>query len=405
MKILLITYHFHPEKNAGIDRPYSIYKYAPECGMELNVVTTSIGPAEPVLKNVTRFPAALGWRRPSKMLSKGPLKIFSKLFQPLYFDIDFRWCYKIITYFKKRGMREYDAIYAIYPEASALVCAKNLSSTHNLPLFTDFTDSIMCDPLVPLNFIQRKTHPAFESSIMRQSRAVFTIAEGMKVYLESEYKDKNVYNIYNGFDPDDFSVLAASSILEKNPLPVRVMHFGSINASRKRDVSPLFKAISKLKTDEQIGQETIQITFIGNFTRGERRLVRELDITDLVDFRGFMNKKAGFDLIANSYDYLLLYGTPGEPSTVTSKLPEYLKLHKPILGICKNNEAASIISRAGAGAVCDFVEDEIFGLLKQAVRREVPFSPDVEYIETFSRKTQTAFIIDHIKSNLNTIQK
>ena len=96
-------------------------------------------------------------------------------------------------------------------------------------------------------------------------------------------------------------------------------------------------------------------------------------------------------------DYLLFYGVPGETTVISSKLPEYIRLHKPIIGICKGNEAAVIIQNTGTGEVCDFDESSISSLLVRVLNNEISYHPDFAEISKFERKYQTKQIAGIIK--------
>ncbi|MBA2562583.1 MAG: hypothetical protein H0V14_06650, partial [Chitinophagaceae bacterium] len=75
MKILLLTGHFPPEESGGIGRPYSLYKYLPDNGIDVRVVTKNLFGILPEEKNVYRYDSFGSWRK-SSWLSK---KVFFKM--------------------------------------------------------------------------------------------------------------------------------------------------------------------------------------------------------------------------------------------------------------------------------------------------------------------------------------
>ncbi len=111
-----------------------------------------------------------------------------------------------------------------------------------------------------------------------------------------------------------------------------------------------------------------------------------------------IDKKEGFSFLSKQADYLLFYGVPNETTIVSSKLPEYIKLNKPIIGICKGNEAELIIQKTGTGEVCDFDENSIEVLLRKALNNEIYYHPDHMKIAEFNRKCQVKKISEIIKN-------
>lgn len=110
-----------------------------------------------------------------------------------------------------------------------------------------------------------------------------------------------------------------------------------------------------------------------------------------------MDKGEGFSFINEQADYLLFYGVPNETTIISSKLPEYIRLNKPIIGICKGNEAELIIQKTGTGEVCDFDESAIEPLLMKMLNNEIYYQPDHLAISKFNRKFQAEEIASIIK--------
>jgi len=72
-------------------------------------------------------------------------------------------------------------------------------------------------------------------------------------------------------------------------------------------------------------------------------------------------------------------------------------LHKPVIGICKGNEAELIIKKTGTGEVCDFDEKSIELLLIKMLNDEIHYQPDHLEISKFNRKHQAKEIAGIIK--------
>ncbi len=395
LKILLITYHFMPEMNAGSDRPNSLFKYAAENGVKIDVVTSTLGMDTVETNAVRRIETISGWNKPAQLLRKFPCKFGTKLIEPFFLNVDFYWLRNVLrTLLNEPGT--YNAVYAVYPEPVALLAAEQLSRRLAVPLITDFTDSIGCDPLFPMNRIQKITQLRWERRVVRHSAANLTIAEGFETYLRAKYPGGTFRTVYNGYDPDDFPGISAPSAFSPRPGAIRVFHFGNISASRKRSIGPLAEGLQLFRARSKYAGRELELCFVGRFTTKEMSQLSEA-LPERIRFLPHMAKREGLKMLAANADYLLLYGTPNQPSTVTSKLFEYLRLGKPILGICGGNEAQRIIAAAGAGETAEFIPESVCGLFQRAVVGEIRYCPVSSYIEGFSRRSQAKAIFDFIR--------
>ena len=175
-------------------------------------------------------------------------------------------------------------------------------------------------------------------------------------------------------------------------------HFGNLKASRKDcNGSELFFAVKRLKKEDNISPGEFELSFFGNFKKSEKKFVNNLGIDDVVKFHDPVGKKEGFQMLAKDFDALLFVGAKDSKTIISSKLSEYLYLNKPILGVCRGNEAADIIERTGTGEVCGFDADSIYLLLKKAISGEIAFNPKKEEILKFDRAVQAEKIANIIK--------
>jgi len=137
----------------------------------------------------------------------------------------------------------------------------------------------------------------------------------------------------------------------------------------------------------------------------EKERISNYGLNEVISFLPQMNKKEGFSFIEKQADYLLFYGVPNQTTIISSKLPEYIKLAKPIIGICKGNEAEIIIKKTGTGEVCDFDEKSIEKLLMKVVKDEIFFKPQIAEIQKFNRKHQSKEIAQIIRNVINSSEK
>ncbi|MBI5740662.1 MAG: glycosyltransferase [Nitrospirae bacterium] len=395
--ILMISYHFPPENSGGVGRPYSLYKYLPGSGYRVIVITQSLYGRLPDESHIYRFDAE--WRKSALFTGKGISKVFSKLLYvaglvPVNNNF---WTENVLRGADDILMKHKPAlIYATYPPVHGLALGLRLSRENNVPMISEFRDGFLFEPVLNLNPRQKRLMTRFEEDTVKQSSAVITIGENLSEYFSRKYKKKDVYTVHNGFDRDDFALSAGDGRVSK----CRIVHFGAINFSRKRSITNLLKAVRRLKDENKISGDNFELSFIGRYTSEERDLIDGLALGDVINLHGPMDKSAGFKKISSEYKYLLFFGVEGETSVISSKLPEYLNLQKPIMGICRGNEAERIIKRTGTGEVFDFDEGSIYSAFLKCLDGNLFFRPNSNEIEKFDRQRQSRRIAEIIDRTL-----
>jgi glycosyltransferase involved in cell wall biosynthesis len=388
--ILIITSHFPPQQIAGANRPFSLYKYLPTVNVKPVILTKRFSY---VLGNTTDIhysDSFINWRD-SGLLSSKRLLRYVYLLNDKVFGIypDKLWINRAIKDGKKIIKdNKIELIYATFPGTEALKIGMELSAQSGIPLVTEFRDGLVYESILRnTNFLQKFVARSLERNVIRQSSAIITIADAITTYFSKSYPSSKVYTVRNGFDEDDFSEII--SVQEPNSSsPKMIYHFGNLNSSRSTDRSNLFEAISILKRNNEISRDTLRFIFIGTFTKAEYALVADYDLLDLVVFKKHMPKREGIVEMMEKASGLLFYGVQNESSIISSKLPEYLRMNKPILGICKGNEAENIIQDTSTGLVCDFDVNSIANMFREFLANKDVFNPDISKINLFNRKSQ-----------------
>jgi hypothetical protein len=106
-----------------------------------------------------------------------------------------------------------------------------------------------------------------------------------------------------------------------------------------------------------------------------------------------LSKKEALKL-SQDYNYLLLYGVPNQKTYISSKLFEYIKIGKPIIGICKGNEAEAIINFNLFGKCYDF--DDIEAAIIDVLNNNITYLKNEELITKFNRAKQMKVIYKEI---------
>ena len=404
-KMLLLSYYFPPQNNGGIGRPQSIYTYLPEYGYDVTVCTGA--PPSDLKKNcptIVRLISSKWWNRGEYFNFEMPFKVnllfsidYTLKILGLIFDRDIVWENSVKNNWKKiRENGPFDVIYATYTSISNLRIGVQISQSEGVPLVVEFRDGLLFESVREMNFFQKRSLKKFEKYVIDNSDSIITVSKNISSYFEKTYNPR-VYTIYNGYEATDFPNIDEKE--ERNDKKFKIAHFGSINASRARDVKPLFQALSILFEKGRISPTNFELALIGRFTKEEINIISDYGLSDLVAIYPLMDKKEGFKKLVVEYDALLFYGAPNVSSVISSKLLEYINLGLPILGICKGNEAADIISLTRTGIVSDFTAEDIYEKFTCLLSEDYKFDPDKECIKKFDRNQQT-FEISKILDSL-----
>ncbi len=397
INILLISSHFPPENSGGTSRPYSLFKYLPGFGVNVFVITKK-KPAQPGNEaNIFRFDSFINWRSQHIFSFKRWYRYYTLFgFKLFHMHADTFW-YKSVLKNIDCIIKEHNIhlIYATYPETESLQIGVRLKKKYKIPLLLEFRDGLVFEPVkMNANRIQKKQILNLEKQSVNNAAGIITIGENLSNYFKQMYQ-VNVDTVYNGYDSDDFIEADATEFFQGSK--IKVVHFGGLNASRSSNRNNLFLALKKLLDDNKINNTNFELHFIGNITEKEKMLAQQSGLNDLIIFTPQMEKSAGFCKIKQEFNYVLFYGVKDNTTIISSKLPEYMRLGKPVLGICKGNEAEDIIRKSGIGEVCDFDVQSIYDLFSNAMNQKITFNPDIEFIKLFDRKKQAAQISVIIK--------
>lgn len=391
MNVLLIAGHFPPESSGGTGRPYSLYKYLPQFGINVNVITkNSYGNLVDEV-NVNRFDSFVDWRK-SKFFSIKYLRRITSFIGYKFFHIypDTWWLNQVL---KNIGQiiedQNIELVYVTYPSAEAIRIGLEIKRTHNIKLITEFRDGLVFEPVVSgNNFLQKIFTGVLEKQVVEKSELIITIGNTISEYFKERYQLKNVQTVYNGFDDHDFNEILFDQYHDPEPFKIKIANFGSLSASRKGERDEMFIALRRLKKEAKLIAANFELSLIGRITEAERLMISKYGLEDLIKVYPPMPKKLGLKHLYLNFNYLLFYGVKGEKSIISSKLLEYINLKKPIIGICKGNEAERIISETATGIVCDFDVESIYATFVKVLEGGVDYKPNLELIRTFSRERQ-----------------
>ena len=439
MRILVISRYFPPENKIGAVRPSRFARYLNQYdGVEVDALTVSpLGFDTAELKDeycgvkVMRAASSGFVKRMNRLLKRGSSEntagaksaggdpqsnksssaAFKRKIRKLLFNTRERMLNR--SYLKnaknilKTANVRYDVVFSSYStEFSHEVGLWYKKKNPAVIWITDYRDALWGAGSAPE---QIKKGSAFVKRISVYCDAVTVVSQSITDIHKNDFKDKPVYVIPNGYDPED-TVTADSKNAESL---LSIVYTGELY-NGKRDLTPLFRAIFDLKSAEKLSFDDLEIIYAGK--SGD---VFEKQISSYPGIRynnlGFIQRRDALTLQAKA-DILLLasWCEPNERSILTGKFFEYLQMRKPVIcvisGSASGSELTQMINGHSLGIsyedalkdkdyrkLCDYLENQINSKKKNGY---VQFSSDEEFISRYDYKNITSMLYDSIKKQI-----
>lgn len=270
---------------------------------------------------------------------------FGKLFyqslrKSLYclFGIEKHFLYKG---FLKSKEFNFDAIIASSPQPELLEIGLLLQDRFNSRLIVDFRDGLIFEPLRSYNLLERYRYKILEAKSAVNSDVIVGVSNEITNYFKNEYKVDKAITVSNGFskwNDSPYNVIESGLI--------KIVYTGGISKSRSNLANSMYQFLGVYDSLPQEVKERLDITFVGDLTDEETRLLGER-FTVL----GKVQRDEALK-IQNQADYLLLF-TGLDKSVLTGKLFEYLSTRKPIVALTSGGSVDHIIESTGSGVCFD----------------------------------------------------
>lgn len=215
---------------------------------------------------------------------------------------------------------------------------------------------------------QRKHGTKFVRRVSNSCDAITVVAKGISDIHREDFGNKPVYVIPNGYDSEDPVPTAAESA----DSIVRIVYTGELY-NGKRDLTPLFRAISELEKQKKIGSEDIEVVYAGK--SGDSFFSQISRFPGIKSScLGFVSREKALTLQSGA-DILLLasWCEPNDKEVLTGKFFEYLQMKKPIVCI--------ISGRASGCALTRIINEHSLGLSYEAVNEETDYKLLCSYID------------------------
>jgi len=246
------------------------------------------------------------------------------------------------------------------PVTSHLI-AGELSRRHRLPWIADLRDLWSQNHNYSYSPVRRWFDRRLELKSLSTAGALVTVSRPWAEELGALHKEKTVYTITNGFDPDALSQGGANLTSR-----FTITYTGLIYAG-KQAPSRLFIALRELISEHIIDPADIELRFYGPEINWLSREAEEFGLTAVTRFYGIVPREVAYEKQRESQVLLLLNW---EDQRVRGWHPlkgfEYLAAQRPILAIGGSGDDVTkrLLDETKAGRYCKAVAD-----IKEALSR------------------------------------
>ena len=437
MNVLIICQYFPPENKIGAVRPSRIAKYLNRYkDVDVNVLTVEpLGTDSQLYKDdfngvaVYRVPVPLFIKRLNSFLSRNGGVSATRIggtpsntennnvqrvalkqrIRSILFVTREMMLNKAYYFGAKRVLRKlnnsFDVVISTYNTEFGHNVGYWYKKNHpTVKWITDYRDPLFGAYSTPK---QKKHGTEFVKRISKACDAITVVSRGIIDIHKDDFDGKPVFLIYNGYDSED---PLPETVLQHEKI-VRLVYTGELY-NGKRDLSPLFQAISNLQQDHIIQPEDIEIIYAG---KSGDCFVSQISCFPKIKYTnlGFVSRKDALFLQAGA-DLLILasWCEPNEKEVLTGKFFEYLQMKKPIIclisGSASGCRLTKIINEHSLGFSYESESKETDQeLLRSYIEKQVmekkkhgsvTFVGDNEFVKRFDYQSLTDGFYEIIKS-------
>jgi len=365
--ILLISYFFPPLGLGGVGRPYGLYRYLPEFGYDVSVVTVkNIIYPEYDHSLLSGFETSNIYRTgsldPSRLLHKFGMRkqpeILGRTSKASYlYYPDSKRGWNFFAYNKAKEILNngnFSAVITTSPPPSAHLVGLRLKSNFGVKWISDFRDLWFSLPIELLykSGLQRQYARRLKKKIIGNADQIISVNNCIRNYLGRGEV------ITNGADPE-----AGKHWLRGDEIKTDVLTIGILGTiSDLCPVEPLFKSVASLIDENNIDPQKISILHVGHYdSRAMTDLISRYNLRGIVKLKGYLPKKEAIKQLSESD---ILYFTVkgfGEYTILPGRIFDYLISGKPIIAtVPHNSDAAELISHNNCGMAV--AHDDIQGI-------------------------------------------
>jgi glycosyltransferase involved in cell wall biosynthesis len=356
-RLLLLTYFFPPQPNAGAQRPGLIARQLPHEGWQVDVLTR--GPVDGVVTNSLSAatgskPAVKGFNSYVKRIR--PPRVLSEVFKSIIFfpDRSIWWLPELlIRAFRAVCTGGYDAVLSTYSPVAVHMAGSVVAAKFGLPWLADYRDPWSDNDYVKSNWTRQRLERALERKLLRNAAAISCVSEGVAKKLRVLHQRTDVDIIPNALDFSDWR-----GIPEALP-PAFTFCYAGLLYGGQRNPSPLFEAVSHLRRGNEPAGQCSHFEFYGPEADVVLASALKYGLEHDVICTGVVPRRAALEAARKAaVNLVLLNMDPSTASEAGSKFLDLVGARRPILAIGPQSSVLrSIITENGLGYYASTVNE------------------------------------------------
>jgi len=382
--VLLITYFFPPQTEAGALRPFYLGKYLKDYGWDVSIVTPPAPPpgASP--------PAPRGEAAAFKrILRKWPaFQILKNVRNSLvYFpDAARSWIPQAVREANARfRSRRIDALISTALPGSAHIIGAIVAKQQSAPWIADYRDLWTENPYRPFGHVRNSIERSLEVSVLRRAAAITTVSAAFAASLSLIHGRDDIDVIPNAGDPQDWQ-----GISDLKPAAFSLCYAGRLYKG-KRSPDLLFAAMAALRKAGDPAGLSVRFDFYGPEGEIVHEAASRHGVADLVFVHGVVSRQLVLEAErASAALVLLLRDDEAVSDEYGSKIFEYAGAKRPVIALGRSGSVLqTFLDRTGLGIFVSTADECAAGLRRLYERyRRGEFEP--EYREGWSTFTAPA---------------
>jgi glycosyltransferase involved in cell wall biosynthesis len=356
--VLLVSYYFPPLGMGGIGRPYALFRYLPDHGYDVTVLTVknisypeydysllNESDEKSIVRTGSLDPSRIlhmiGVRKMKSAVSSSPGTAVCN-----FPDSKRGWVRFALAGAKRiMGNSDISAVITTSPPPSSHIVGLKLKEKFNVKWIADFRDfwfSLPIELVYPMQ-IQKSHAQRLKDRIVESADAIAAVNNSVVDYLGRGEV------VMNGADPAVIGYWRS-----KSRRPAEKFIIGSLGTVNYLcPVEPLFKIITSLKNSDASLAGKIEIVHVGHY---DEKMINELTdqygLQSVVSFRGYMPKAKAIETLATADMLYLSVADFGDYHILPGRVFDYLLSGKPILGVVpQGSDVAALLGEYGRGMV------------------------------------------------------
>jgi glycosyltransferase involved in cell wall biosynthesis len=320
----------------------------------------------------------------------------SEWLRSVFFIPDARilWLFFAVRLGKKILKQEkIDLIFSSAPPYTTHLIGYRLKRASGLPWVVDFRDSWIGWLSTPQwrPKISRNIELKMEAAVLQHADVLLSATAGVRQDLLSRHRhlDNRWHLLLNGYDPADFSGVAASAA----DVGLMVTYIGSLYGHRNPEY--LIQALELFRQSNDLILHDIKIRIVGRVGAPIRERIRNSGVADKFEFKSYVTHKESLSyLLGSDVALLIIDDSPANAGILTGKIFEYIGAGKVILALAPEGEAAALIRNNALGLVVKpddvpNIQAALQELRAMKQNRFKDFVIDRQLQKQFDRKEQT----------------